>query len=91
MTEGVSEKYMKRVIGRTDMEDAVKKLDKLTVEEARMAIAQNLKATHDVDERVRGVANTVEAIDNRVARVDDKVADIIDGTYTVFSQIQKGC
>ena len=73
------------------MEDAVKKLDKLTVEETRMAVAQNLKATHNVDERVRGVANTVEAIDNRVASVDDrvaKVAEIIDGTYIVFSQIQ---
>ncbi len=77
------------------MEDAVKKLDKLTVEETRMAIAQNLKATHNVDERVRGVANTVEVIDNRVAsvdnrvtKVDDKVAEIIDGTYIVFSQIQ---
>ena len=58
------------------MEDALKKLDKLTHEEARMAIAQNLKATHNVDERVRGVANTVEAIDNRVAGVDDRVAGV---------------
>ena len=35
------------------MEDALKKLDKLADEEARMASAQNLKATHNVDERVR--------------------------------------
>ena len=53
---------MKRLIGRTDLEDALKKLDKLTNEEARMAVAQNLKATHDVDERVRGVANTVDGV-----------------------------
>ena len=58
------------------MEDALKKLDKLTHEEARMAIAQNLKATHNVDERVRGVANTVEAVDDRVAAVDDKVTRV---------------
>ena len=74
------------------MEDALKKLDKLMHEEARKAIAQNLKATHNADERVRGVANTVEAVDDRVARVDDrvrvvdnKVAELIDGT-----QIQSG-
>ena len=67
---------MKRLIGRTDMEDALKKLDKLTGEEARMAVAQNLKATHNVDERVRGVANTVVAVDNRVADVDDRVAGV---------------
>src|SRR6266852_6612854 len=53
---------MKRLIGRTDLEDALKKLDKLTVEEARMAIAENLKATHNVDERVRGVANSVAGV-----------------------------
>jgi hypothetical protein len=53
------------------MEDALKKLDKLTQEEARMAAAQNLKATHAVDERVKGIGHTVEAIGNNVASVDD--------------------
>jgi hypothetical protein len=69
---------MKRLIGRTDVEDALKKLDKLTDEEARMAVAQNLKATHNVDERVRGVGDTVVAVDNRVAGVDDRVAKVDD-------------
>ena len=78
LTEGCPEKYGKRLIGRNDMEDALRRLDKLTQEEARMAIAENLKATHTVDERVRGVANTVEAIDNRVAGVDSRVAGVDD-------------
>ena len=51
---------MKRLIGKSDVDDALKKLGKLTDEEARMAVAQNLKATHKVDERVRGVGNTVQ-------------------------------
>ena len=46
LIERCLEKYAKKVIGRTDMEDALKKLDKLTHEEAWMGIAQNLKATH---------------------------------------------
>ena len=58
------------------MEDALKRLDKLTQEEARMAAAQNLKATHTVDERVKGVIDTVEAIDNKVADVDERVKEI---------------
>ena len=58
------------------MEDALMKLDKLTQEEARMAAAQNLKATHTVDERVKGVVDAVEAIDNKVADVDDRVASV---------------
>ena len=60
------------------MEDALKKLDKLTQEEVGMAVAQNLRATHVVDERVRGVANTVVAINERVAGVDDRVAQTAD-------------
>ena len=47
------------------MEDALKRLDKLTQEEAWMGIAQNMKAMHAVGERV-GV-------------VDDKVAEVIRG------------
>ena len=78
LTEECSEKYGKRLIGRNDMEDALRRLDKLTQEEARMAVAENLKATHTVDERVRGVANTVVAIDNRVAGVDSRVAGVDD-------------
>ena len=69
------------------MEDALKKLDKLTQEEAWMGIAQNLKATHTVGESVRRVADEVVAVDNRVANVnnrvrvvDDKVTEVIRGT-----------
>ena len=47
------------------MEDGLKRLDKLTHEEAWMGIAQNLKATNAVGERV-GV-------------VDDRVAEVIHG------------
>ena len=72
MTEGCLEKFGKRLIGRTDMEDALKRLDKLTQEEARMATAEVLRVTHTIDERVL-------AVDNRVASVDDKVEEVING------------
>jgi hypothetical protein len=68
------------------MEDALKRLDKLTHEEAWMGIAQNLKATHIVGENVREVVDKVVAMDNRVAGVDDgvrlvgdRVAEVIRG------------
>jgi hypothetical protein len=69
---GFSEKFGKRLIGRTDIEDSLKKLDKLAHEEAWMGIAQNLKATHTVGESVRRV-------DDRVRAVDDRVTEIISG------------
>ena len=79
-----SEKYAKKLIGRTDMEDALKRLDKLSHEEAWMGIAQNLKATHIVGESVRGVVDKVVAIGNRVAGVDDRVRVVDDRVVEVI-------
>jgi archaellum component FlaC len=73
-----SEKFAKRLIGKTEMEDALKRLDKLTQEEVRMAVAQNLKVTHTVDKGVKEVVDTVVAMDDRVAHVDDQVAVVND-------------
>ena len=87
LTEGWLEKYAKKLLSRTDMEDALRKLDKLTQEEARMAAAQNLKATHVVDERVKGVVDAVEAIDNKIDRVDDLVAGVDNRVAAVDDQV----
>ena len=64
---------MKGLIGKTEIEDALKRLDKLTQEEARMAAAQNLKVTHIVDGRVRGVAEAVAGVDDRVQQIADEI------------------
>ena len=82
-----SEKYAKKLIGRTDIEDTLKRLDKLTQEEAWMGIAQNLKATHTVGESVRGVADKVVVIDDRVAGVGDSVARVDDRVRVVDDRV----
>ena len=79
---------MKRLIGRTDLDDAFRRLDKLTQEEAWMAVAQNLKATHKVDQRVRGVANTVVAVGDRVADVDGRVACVDNKVTNVDDRVK---
>jgi hypothetical protein len=84
LSERRSEKYWKKLIGRTDMEDALKRLDKLTHEEARMATAEVLRATHAINEGVRGVGEQVIAVDDRVASVDNKVAEVINGAQVIF-------
>jgi hypothetical protein len=53
------------LLGRNDIEDALKRLDTLTLEEARMAISETLKVTNRVDDKVN--------------KVDEKVAVLIDG------------
>jgi hypothetical protein len=93
---------LKRLAGKTDIEDALKRLDKLTNEEARMATAQVLKATHNIDDSVKGVDDRVAAVDaqlagvndrvvsvdKRVRAVDGKVAEISDGAYIILNQSQ---
>ena len=87
LTEGCSEKYVKKLIGRTDMEDGLKRLDKLTQEEARMVAAENLKATRTVDKRVQGVADMAVTIDIRLAGVDDRVVGVGDQVADVGDQV----
>jgi len=47
-----SEKYGKRLIGKTDLEDALKRLDKLTRDEVRIGTAEILAC---VDDRLANV------------------------------------
>jgi len=46
---------VKKLLGKNGIEDSLKRLDTLTQEEARMAIAEILRVTHSVDDNVRVV------------------------------------
>jgi len=81
--------------GNRDIEDSLERLDKLTQEEARMASAEQLKMTHIVDDRVRGVGGQVQDvrgdvqdIGNRVQDVDDKVEDVGNKVQDVEDRVQ---
>jgi hypothetical protein len=43
---------LKKLIGKTDLEDALKRLDNITNEEVRMVTAQVLEATHVIEDKV---------------------------------------
>ena len=93
VTERFLEKFLKKLFRNrdnwVDVEDGMKRLDRLTQEEAKMAAAQVLKATHTVDDagRVRGVADIALSVDNRVAGVDDRVARVDDRVKAVDDKI----
>ena len=53
----LSEKYLKKLIGKKDINDALKRLDRLTQDEARMAAAETLRLTQIVDSKVTTVLN----------------------------------
>jgi len=63
------------VLGKTDIEDALKRLDKLTHDEALMTTAQVLKVAHNVDAKVTGI--------------DDNVKAVIEGVQSDFSLLMR--
>ena len=83
LTELCSEKYMKNLLGRAGIENALRRLDELIQEESRMAISQVWKATRKIDERVAGVDERVASIDERVAVVDERVIGVDEGVTSV--------
>ncbi|KAH9014775.1 hypothetical protein EDB84DRAFT_1443698 [Lactarius hengduanensis] len=52
MKQGRAKRYLKKLIGRRDIEDALNRLDRLTQQEAQMAIVQVLKVAHNVGDKV---------------------------------------
>ena len=66
-------------MGKTDIEDALRRLDKLTREEVRMATAQLLKLTHSVDDKVTRIYGEVQGVNDKVKDVNDCVKSVLDG------------
>jgi hypothetical protein len=60
------ERFVKKLVGRSEIEDALQRLDKLMHEEGRMAAAQGLRATHGVGERVTSLGDGMNVAINAV-------------------------
>ena len=86
-----SEMFLKKLVGRTDIEDALLRLEVVTLEEARMAAAESLKAIHGVgstlkamEDRMRGMEGMLQG---RLKGVDDRVKDKATNSAQTFSWI----
>jgi hypothetical protein len=55
-------KYLKKLVGRTDIEDALGRLDRLTQEEALMVVAQGLETTQGIDDKLNVVMDGSQII-----------------------------
>ena len=83
-----AEKYLKKLMGKNDIEDALRRLDRLTQEEARMAAAQLLKVTNSIDNRAAGIDDRVAGVDEHVAGVDQRVASVGDRVACVDDRVK---
>ncbi|KAH9165576.1 hypothetical protein EDB89DRAFT_1891948 [Lactarius sanguifluus] len=76
MKQSRAKKYLKKLIGKKEMEDALRRLDKLTQEEARMAAAEILRLTHIVDDKVTTVINDGKEMKQVVHQLASSVDDM---------------
>jgi hypothetical protein len=85
---GCVEKFFNKLIGRTDIEDALSRLDKLTQDEVRMVAAQGLKAAHGIDDRMIGVSNEVQAVSSKVEGVDERLRVVGEQVNRILNSTQ---
>jgi len=62
LVDHYAEKYLKRLLGKSDIESALKRLDWLTEEVARMATTEVLKMTRGVDEKMAVVLDGAQCV-----------------------------
>lgn len=75
------------LVGKKDIEDALQRLEEVTLEEARMAAAEALRAIHGVgtkvgdtmkamEDRMKDMEGMLQDVGDKLKGVDDKVRDI---------------
>ena len=57
MSDRVTEKFAKKLLGDSEIETILKRLDRLTQEEARMTAAQTLAVVHNLLNNITVVMN----------------------------------
>ena len=96
------EKFFKRLVGNTDLEDSLQRLDRLTQEEALMASTAQLEMAQDINDRVasvqgevqgtRGgvqiVRGDVQGVGHGVQAIDDRVRGIDTEVKNISSKVQ---
>ncbi|KAH9060271.1 hypothetical protein EDB87DRAFT_623618 [Lactarius vividus] len=87
LRRGSAKRFLKKLAGMTDLEDAMKKLDRLTQEEARMALSEVLKITHIVRDDVKVVDGKVESIGDKVEDMGDKIDNMGDKVDDVGDKV----
>jgi len=78
MADYGTEKLMKRLVGKTDVEQALERLDMLTKEENLMAAARSLEVTNRVDDKVTTIKDVVHDVDGNVKTTKELTQSIHD-------------
>ena len=67
---------MNRLVGTTDVEDALVRLDTLTKEEGLMMAARTLEVSHRVDVNVTATKELTNRVDHKVTTIEEVVHNV---------------
>ena len=79
---------MKRIAGRTDVEDGLQRLDVLTKEENLMTAVRNLEITHRVDANVMTTQELTHRVDDKVTTIEEVIHDVCDNVITIDDNVK---
>jgi hypothetical protein len=83
------ERYLRKLIGNTDVEDALQRLDRLTLEEAHMAAAELLRISHNIESGMIRVDEGVKGVGRNVQDVGDGVQDVLKTVQVVDNKLDQ--
>jgi len=96
VADHVTEKFIKRLVGRRDVEDALQRLNILTQEESLMTTAATFQVTHqthetvtEIKEVVRDVGGDTKATREIVQHVNQNVLTIKEAAYNTADGVER--
>jgi len=81
-----TEKILRRLVGRTEVEDALERLDTLTKEEISMTVARNLEVTDRIDGNAMAIKDVVLNVDGNVNATKELAQDV-DSNVKVITEV----
>ena len=84
--------FLKKLAGKTDIEDALQRLENVTLEESRMTGAEALRAIHDVSNKVGDntdkMRDALQAVHDKVGGVEGMLQGVTEMLQGVSDKVQ---
>ncbi|SRR6266403_926996 len=77
-------RFLKKLVGKSDIENALRRFEKLLEEESRMVAVQGLVEMCGVREEMMGLGSDVRDIEGRVNVANNKLNVVLHGVHLVF-------
>jgi len=81
------EKFAKKLIGRTDVEDAFLRMDSLTKDETIMGVAKTLEVVFDINGNIKGLEELVGGTHTHLQTMGENLGAIKEGTQCFLSDL----